>query len=141
MSKKQQALPGEMVDSRRRDFLATTSLWSAATLVLPIGGCGSSIAQGVSDAAYMIDTSIQSPNQDSRVRTLVLHYTAQTLADSIASLTDSQKQVSSTISYLMRPTAVSASVFMRLCRNLVARGMPVSATGRVSGCSMQVRSA
>ncbi|WP_414445251.1 N-acetylmuramoyl-L-alanine amidase [Burkholderia sp. 22PA0106] len=95
MNKEQQALPGEVVDSGRRDFLARTSVWSAATLALPIAGCGSSNAQEVADAAYVIDTSLQSPNQDSRVRSLVLHYTAETLADSLASLTNSQKQVSS----------------------------------------------
>ncbi|WP_323119943.1 N-acetylmuramoyl-L-alanine amidase [Burkholderia alba] len=96
------------VDGRRRNFLARSSVLPVGVLALPLVACGG--ADGVistaqaqesapsSDAAsgtrYVIDTSIQSPNQDSRVRTLVLHYTAQALADSLASLTDPQKQVS-----------------------------------------------
>lgn len=95
MSKEQRALQGEAVNPERRDFLARTSMWSAATFALPIAGCGGSLADEMQRADYVIDTSIQSPNQDSRVRTLVFHYTAETLADSLASLTDSQKQVSS----------------------------------------------
>ncbi|KVN35036.1 N-acetylmuramoyl-L-alanine amidase [Burkholderia pyrrocinia] len=95
MNEEQEALRIKVTDPERRGFLARASIWSVSTLALPLAGCGNSIAQGVPDAAYTIDTSIQSPNQDSRVRTLVLHYTAETLADSIASLTDPQKQVSS----------------------------------------------
>ncbi|MDO3528105.1 N-acetylmuramoyl-L-alanine amidase [Ralstonia pseudosolanacearum] len=87
--------PDAVVYPGRRHFLARTPIWSASTLVLPLAGCESSLAQEAQNAEYTIDASIQSPNQDSRVRTLVLHYTAESLADSIASLTDPQKQVSS----------------------------------------------
>ncbi|VWD65238.1 N-acetylmuramoyl-L-alanine amidase [Burkholderia lata] len=95
MNKEQQAPQIKIPDPERRSFLARTSIWSMSALALPLAGCGNSNAQDAQGAAYTIDTSIQSPNQDSRVRTLVLHYTAETLADSIASLTDPQKQVSS----------------------------------------------
>ncbi|WP_153102028.1 N-acetylmuramoyl-L-alanine amidase [Paraburkholderia hayleyella] len=93
MRKEQQALP--VTSLGRRDFLAKSSIWSAGTLALPLAGCGSSIAQELQDATYTIDTSFQSPNQDSRVRDLVLHYTAGPLAKSLATLTDPQRQVSS----------------------------------------------
>ncbi len=46
------------------------------------------------DAPYTIDTSIPSPNQNSRAQVLVLHYTAAPLARSVALLTDSQRPVS-----------------------------------------------
>ncbi|MDB0509847.1 N-acetylmuramoyl-L-alanine amidase (plasmid) [Ralstonia solanacearum] len=95
MNQEQKALPSEVTDPERRAFLAWTSIWSVGALALPLAGCGSSIAQEVQNVAYTMDTSIQSPSQDSRVRTLVLHYTAETLADSIALLTDPQKEVSS----------------------------------------------
>ncbi len=85
----------QIASPERRDFLARTSIWSAGALALPLAGCESGIAQEARDATYTIDTSIQSPNQDSRVRTLVLHYTGGSLAESIAWLTDSLRQVSS----------------------------------------------
>ncbi|MET3449655.1 N-acetylmuramoyl-L-alanine amidase [Ralstonia sp. 1138] len=104
MEKPQSAQHCEVVSNlERRSFLARTSVWSLGALALPLAGCGSSTAQETQDASYTIDTSIQSPNQDSRVRALVLHYTAETLADSIASLTDTQKQVSA--HYLVADTA------------------------------------
>ncbi|EDS99776.1 N-acetylmuramyl-L-alanine amidase, negative regulator of AmpC, AmpD [Burkholderia ambifaria IOP40-10] len=106
MNSEQEALQTEIIDPERRHFLARTSIWSVGALALPAAGCGNSIAQGVQDASYTLDTSIQSPNQDSRVRTLVLHYTAETLADSIASLTDPQKQVSS---HYLVPDAANGS--------------------------------
>jgi N-acetyl-anhydromuramyl-L-alanine amidase AmpD len=99
----------EIANPKRRDFLAWTSAWSASALALPLAGCGSSVAQETPDPTYTIDTSITSPNQDSRARTLVLHYTAQTLADSIASLTDPVKQVSS--HYLVPDAADGGALF------------------------------
>ncbi|RBB32373.1 N-acetylmuramoyl-L-alanine amidase [Burkholderia reimsis] len=109
MNQEKEAQQIKITDPERRDFLARTSMWSIGTLALPLAGCGNSIAQNVQESAYTIDTSIQSPNQDSRVRTLVLHYTAETLADSIASLTDPKKQVSS--HYLVPDTANSDGRF------------------------------
>lgn len=101
MAEEQQA---KIINEGRRGFLARSSAWPVGMLMLPLAGCGdgdgvvsSAHAQDTpppSGAGYTIDRSIQSPNQDSRVRTLVLHYTAQTLADSIASLTSPQRQVS-----------------------------------------------
>ncbi|AOJ73021.1 MULTISPECIES: N-acetylmuramoyl-L-alanine amidase [Burkholderia] len=106
MAEEQQA---KIINEGRRGFLARSSAWPVGMLMLPLAGCGdgdgvvsSAHAQDASQssgstggAGYTIDRSIQSPNQDSRVRTLVLHYTAQTLADSLASLTSPQRQVSS----------------------------------------------
>uniref|UniRef100_UPI001A9FE4CF N-acetylmuramoyl-L-alanine amidase n=1 Tax=Pseudomonas sp. 30_B TaxID=2813575 RepID=UPI001A9FE4CF len=101
MAEEQQA---KIINEGRRGFLARSSAWPVGKLMLPLAGCGdgdgvvpSAHAQDTpppSGAGYTIDRSTQSPNQDSRVRTLVLHYTAQTLADSIASLTSPQRQVS-----------------------------------------------
>lgn len=95
MDQEQEAPRSQIASPERRDFLARTSIWSAGALALPLAGCESGIAQEARDATYTIDTSIQSPNQDSRVRTLVLHYTGGSLAESIAWLTDSLRQVSS----------------------------------------------
>lgn len=123
MNKEQKAPPSEVANPERRAFLAWTSIWSVGALVLPLAGCGSGIAQEVQNVAYTIDTSIQSPSQDSRVRTLVLHYTAETLADSIALLTDPQRR-SVRASCRTRPTVASASVSMHSCRKRGVRGMP-----------------
>lgn len=89
----------------RRNFLAWTSALPVTALTLPFAGCGDGMAQerGArmqaqtgqgADADFVIDTSIVSPNQDSRVRELVLHYTALNLADSLAALTNPPNQVS-----------------------------------------------
>jgi len=43
---------------------------------------------------YSVDKTVQTPNQDSRAQFLVLHYTAQSLADSLKILTDPKKEVS-----------------------------------------------
>jgi N-acetyl-anhydromuramyl-L-alanine amidase AmpD len=96
------------VNDGRRAFLAQSSLVPVGMLALPlVAACGSDGVKAGQDASggagYAIDTSVQSPNQDSRVRTLVLHYTAQTLADSLATLTNPQKQVSA--HYLVPDTA------------------------------------
>ncbi len=109
MNKEQEGLRHTIANPERRDFLARTSIWSAGTLALPLAGCENSIAQDMQDATYAIDTSIQSPNQDSRARALVLHYTAESLADSIAALTDSQRAVSS--HYLVPDAAESGARF------------------------------
>ncbi|SMF99402.1 N-acetylmuramoyl-L-alanine amidase [Burkholderia singularis] len=97
----------KIINEGRRGFLARSSALPAGVLALPsLVGCGDGVISNAhaensasaggatSNASYTIDKSIKSPNQDSRVRTLVLHYTAQTLADSLASLTDQNKQVS-----------------------------------------------
>lgn len=54
------------------------------------------LAAPVSAAAhgYTVDDGINSQNQDLRIRTLVLHYTAEDLNSSLRSLTQSQYQVS-----------------------------------------------
>lgn len=44
---------------------------------------------------FILDTSITSANQDSRVRSIVIHYTASSLAGAIKDLTDPVTQVSS----------------------------------------------
>ncbi|MFZ1181289.1 MAG: N-acetylmuramoyl-L-alanine amidase [Herbaspirillum sp.] len=113
MNKEQEALQIKITDPECRSFLARTLIWLVGTLALPLAGCGHIIAQDAQDAAYTytIDTSIQSPNQNSRVRTLVLHYTAETLADSIASLTDPQK---STSSHYLVPDAANGSGRFRI---------------------------
>ncbi|HZS80226.1 MAG TPA: N-acetylmuramoyl-L-alanine amidase, partial [Herbaspirillum sp.] len=108
MNKEQEALQIKITDPECRSFLARTLIWLVGTLALPLAGCGHMIAQ---DAAYTIDTSIQSPNQNSRVRTLVLHYTAETLANSIALLTDPQKQTSS---HYLVPDAANGSGRFRI---------------------------
>lgn len=79
----------------RRNFLALSSTvpLTAAASVLPLDGCADDAgAQGT--AAYRIDSRITSRNQDSRVRTLVLHYTAQPLEVSLRTLTEAEYQVS-----------------------------------------------
>ena len=111
MNTEQEALQIKIDNPERRSFLARTSLCSVGTLALPLAGCGNSIAEEAQDTAYTIDTSIQSPNHDSRVRTLVLHYTAQTLVDSLASLTDPQMQGSS---HYLVPDAASGGGRFRI---------------------------
>lgn len=110
MNEEQAALPVNITDPERRSFLARTSMWSVGALALPLAGCGHNMVQDDGqdgqDAAYTIDTSVQSPNQDSRIRTLVLHYTAETLENSIALLTDPQRQGSA--HYLVPETADEA---------------------------------
>ncbi|MCA8318580.1 N-acetylmuramoyl-L-alanine amidase [Burkholderia cepacia] len=109
MNKEKEALQNKITGPGRRSFLAKTSMWSMGALALPLAGCGDSVAQDRRGGHYTIDASIQSPNQDSRVRTLVLHYTAESLEDSIASLTDPQKQVSS--HYLVPDVAAGSRLF------------------------------
>ncbi|WP_179404741.1 N-acetylmuramoyl-L-alanine amidase [Burkholderia guangdongensis] len=110
------------IDARRRHFLARSSAVSIGVLALPLAACGDGVvtdaqaAEKIDDIAggnarYAIDTSIRSPNQDSRVRTLVMHYTAQSLAESIASLTDPQRQVSA---HYLVPDAADAGAAFRV---------------------------
>ena len=95
----------------RRQFVALTSA------AMPLGGAALAFASGGGDAVapqrhgrgYRIDTRISSQNQDSRVRTLVLHYTAEDLASSLASLTQTQYQVSS--HYLVPDGSLAAHVY------------------------------
>ncbi len=83
----------------RRAFLALTSVipLGAASLAMPLSGCNDEAippANAQDAAAYRIDASQLSENQDSRVRTLVLHYTAEALEASRRSLVESRFQVS-----------------------------------------------
>lgn len=86
--------PHGPLKSQRRNFLRGASAWSATALVLPISGCASLLESAAPRASYKLDGLIASPNQDSRVRTLVLHYTALPLGASIAILTDPKRAVS-----------------------------------------------
>jgi N-acetyl-anhydromuramyl-L-alanine amidase AmpD len=86
--------PHGPLKSQRRNFLRGASAWSATALVLPISGCASLLEPTEPRASYKLDALIASPNQDSRVRTLVLHYTALPLGASIAILTDPKRAVS-----------------------------------------------
>lgn len=66
-------------------------------MTVPLSSCGGGIASSINlpaNAAFRIDSSISSKNQDSRVRTLVFHYTAQPLDMSLKMLTEAQYQVS-----------------------------------------------
>jgi N-acetylmuramoyl-L-alanine amidase len=100
------------VEVGRRVFLARSALAPVGMMALPlVAACGSDGVKagqetGGGSAGYALDRSVQSPNQDSRVRTLVLHYTAQSLADSLATLSDPQKQVSA---HYLVPDAASGS--------------------------------
>lgn len=58
---------------------------------------------------YVIDSSISSLNQDLRIRTLVLHYTAEDLDDSLAHLTLPEYQVSA--HYLVPDGALASHVY------------------------------
>ncbi|MDN7675843.1 N-acetylmuramoyl-L-alanine amidase [Burkholderia oklahomensis] len=92
MSKQWKVRLNSIASAERRRFLAQASLCTAGALAMPVFACAT--GNDVRDAHYVIDTSISSPNQDSRVRTLVLHYTAQSLARSVALLTDPKRPVS-----------------------------------------------
>lgn len=81
----------------RRAFLARASALSFAPLASGMAGCAGGAAQPLVASggnSYQLDTTIRSPNQDARVNTLVLHFTAQTLATSLQMLTDPQRGVS-----------------------------------------------
>ncbi|AOJ73462.1 MULTISPECIES: N-acetylmuramoyl-L-alanine amidase [Burkholderia] len=93
MSKQRQAPRNGTANAERRHFLARAPLFAAGTLALP-AVTAYAAGEDARNARYAIDKSISSPNQDSRVRTLVLHYTAQSLARSVALLTDPARPVS-----------------------------------------------
>lgn len=57
-------------------------------------GSGAACAQTDTGRGYEVDSQFSSPNQDSRVRTLVLHYTVVGFDSSLSKLTDSAAQVS-----------------------------------------------
>lgn len=80
--------------SHRRSFLTSASAWSIAALVVPISGCATLLEFPETRSSYKLDTLVASPNQGSRVGTLVLHYTALPLGASIAILTDPRRAVS-----------------------------------------------
>ncbi|AHI75849.1 N-acetylmuramoyl-L-alanine amidase [Burkholderia thailandensis] len=99
MSQSSQTRRGGVANAKRRRFVARASLCTACLLASPYAAYaadGDPRAASGARAAHdvVVDTTIASPNQDSRVRTLVLHYTAQTLARSVALLTDPMRPVS-----------------------------------------------
>lgn len=71
---------GDSTRLSRRGFLALATLAPAAA--------------AAPTADYVVDASFTSPNQDSRVRTLVLHYTQTPLPDALRILTDPARAVS-----------------------------------------------
>ncbi|AJY38868.1 N-acetylmuramoyl-L-alanine amidase [Burkholderia humptydooensis] len=99
MSQPRQTRRDDIVNAKRRRFIARASLCTAGVLASPYaahaaGGNSRSASDARRAHDLAIAPSISSPNQDSRVRTLVLHYTAQPLARSVALLTDPTRPVS-----------------------------------------------
>lgn len=80
--------------------------WAIAMLALSLAAC---TAGRRGDGAYTVDTAIRSPNQDSRVHALILHYTAEPLVSSLHVLTDPAKAVSA--HYLVPDTADAGGRF------------------------------
>jgi N-acetyl-anhydromuramyl-L-alanine amidase AmpD len=81
------------VIKKKDAFRWTKHVPIAAMAVLT--ACATGLAEGVSRPSYQLDTNVRSENQDSRVRFLVIHYTALPLVESLNRLTQSQYQVSS----------------------------------------------
>jgi N-acetylmuramoyl-L-alanine amidase len=72
-------------------------------------GITQALPGAVPEVLYTIDTSIRSANQDARVRSLVLHYTALSLEGSLAGLTQPSHQVSA--HYLVPDGAFASHVY------------------------------
>ncbi|APD11390.1 hypothetical protein UC34_19835 [Pandoraea vervacti] len=91
---------GDATTSQRRDFLARATglcvalgappLTQASTTTSP----AASASPGPRSVEFDIDTSVRSPNQECRIRTLVLHYTEVSLAESLQILTNVARSVS-----------------------------------------------
>ncbi|MFK0380271.1 N-acetylmuramoyl-L-alanine amidase [Pandoraea sp. NPDC090278] len=82
----------------RRAFLIKASAMPIALIIPPVTR-GASTSAAVSsprvfDQGYTVDPSIVSPNQEPRIHTLVLHYTATSLAHALDILTDPARGVS-----------------------------------------------
>ncbi len=92
------------VPSPRRKFLTGATAISAALTASPwtLHASGS---LACTPSSYNIDTSIASPNQAPRIRTLVLHYTAVNLARALEILTDPNRKVAVSSHYLVPDAA------------------------------------
>ncbi|WP_137936780.1 N-acetylmuramoyl-L-alanine amidase [Chitinivorax sp. B] len=103
--------PSKPMSRSRRSFLQRSSLISFSVLALP--GCvvsaGYNSANARHDGGYQLDDRMDSASQDSRVRTLVLHYTARPLDTSLEMLTQGQYQVSA--HYLVPDQAINGDPF------------------------------
>lgn len=66
----------------------------AAAFALTAASASAAQTQAKPFPSYCIDGSIPSQNQDSRIRSLVFHYTAEDLPDSLAHLTEAKYQTS-----------------------------------------------
>jgi len=83
----------------RRSFCALAPAASAASVMLAGCGGGSGSYLGQAQAAaltsgFVLDQSHTSVNQDSRIRSVILHYTALPLEESLRALTAERTQVS-----------------------------------------------
>lgn len=99
------------VHTGRRNFLRHVPEYAAAAGGLLLSGCGTGAVQSLSGKGYLVDTSISSPNQASRVHTLVMHYTVAALAESIEILTDPNRTPRVSAHYLVPDTADDAQPF------------------------------
>lgn len=87
-------LPAKIADNRYRNFVKWASLWSLGVSTALLAGCASNASLQKKADDYFIDASVHSANQDSRVRTLIMHYTALPLDKSLTTLTRPDKKVS-----------------------------------------------
>ncbi len=84
-----------------------SSLLPIGALTFSLSACGGIQIHRQNNADYEIEKSISSPNQDSRIRMLVLHYTALPLMESLSSLTDTQRSNPVSAHYLVPDASVN----------------------------------
>lgn len=95
----------------RRDFMMKSSLLPIGALTLSLSACEGTRIRQRNNTNYEIDKSISSANQDSRIRTVVLHYTALPLMEALSSLTNSKTSNSVSAHYLVPDVANDGSRF------------------------------